>query len=353
MTELWAARAAVAERAAHTRHVRHLWGLPGTRIGRVWWPTVPSDRLSVHWQYWWQAHLLDCAVDAQLRAPAPWRRAAVAGLVRGIRLRNGSGWVNRYYDDVAWLGLALQRSALVGVAHPRAERAVAHRLREGSRPEAGGGIRWRVGDEFTNVPATGPAAIFFARRADTGFAAVLVDWIADRLVDPATGLAWDGARIAPDGTVTLVEEVVYTYCQGVLVGGSVELAVRTGRARWAALAERTIAAVDAHLTVDGVLRGHGDGDGGLFGGILARYLALAATALPASAATAVARRLVLSSAEAAWRNRAGAVGGPLFGPEWSEPAQPARGPDRGLSVQLAGWMLLEAASLLERTPAPG
>jgi predicted alpha-1,6-mannanase (GH76 family) len=62
---------------------------------------------------------------------------------------------------------------------------------------------------------------------------------------------------------------------------------------------------------------------------------------------------VVASAEAAWRNRAVARGGPLFGPEWSQPAQVPRSArhqrvERDLSVQLSGWMVLEAAAMLER-----
>jgi predicted alpha-1,6-mannanase (GH76 family) len=41
-----------------------------------------------------------------------------------------------------------------------------------------------------------------------------------------------------------------------------------------------------------------------------------------------------------------AVSGPLFGPEWTVPADEREG--RDLSVQLGGWMCLEAAALLER-----
>ena len=51
------------------------------------------------------------------------------------------------------------------------------------------------------------------------------------------------------------------------------------------------------------------GDGGLFNGILARYLADAAVRRPELAP--VAARLVLASAEAAWQGRAdGRAGGP-------------------------------------------
>ncbi|MBA3907818.1 MAG: glycoside hydrolase, partial [Pseudonocardiales bacterium] len=74
----WAGRAAAAERAVVRRHLRPIAGvLPGTRIGRVRWPRqLPGT--PVHWHYWWQAHLLDCLIDAQLRDPRPRRASAIA-----------------------------------------------------------------------------------------------------------------------------------------------------------------------------------------------------------------------------------------------------------------------------------
>ena len=346
---VWAARAGAAERAVHTRHLHWLWGLPGARLGRVAWSARSvQSHYSWQWHYWWQAHLLDCALDAYQRAATRWRRDTIATLVRGIRLRNLTGWVNNYYDDIAWLGLALQRSAArAGIRRPGAEQAIMHRLRSGRGPS--GGMRWRVGDDFVNVPATGPAAIFYARRGNLGIAASLVDWILEHLIDPKTGLVFDGARVNPDGSVRTVERAIYSYCQGVLLGACVELGTATGAPRWFAQADRTVSAVAEHLTDGGVLRGHGGGDGGLFTGILARYLALAAATVPAGGTAA---RLVLDSAEAAWTNRIIADGGPVFGPQWTVPAQPPRPglAEQDLSVQLSGWMLLEAAAAITDSP---
>jgi predicted alpha-1,6-mannanase (GH76 family) len=335
-----AERAAAAEHAVRRRHLRRVWGLPGTVLGRSGWPPTLEQRLFWHWNYWWQAQLLDCLVDAQLRDPDPGRGESIERFARSVRLRNLGSWVNDYYDDIAWLGLALQRASVVtGRPHDAALRAILERLHEGWTPEGGGGIRWRRGDRFKNAPANGPAAILHARAGERRRARELLDWMESRLVDPESGLVRDGIRL---DTGEIVEHI-YTYCQGVFLGACLELSEVDAAAR-------TIRAVAAHCAPGGVLRGQGGGDGGLFGGILARYLALAARTLPAGAAAHTARSLVLTSAAACWDGASTAEGGPLFGPEWTQPAPSAadlRGhPARDLSVQVGAWMLLEAAATL-------
>jgi predicted alpha-1,6-mannanase (GH76 family) len=99
---------------------------------------------------------------------------------------------------------------------------------------------------------------------------------------------------------------------------------------------------------DGVLPGDGGGDGGLFAGITARYLADAA--LRRTELADAASRLVLASASAAWEGRAEIGGGPVFSADWGRPAMAPRPgtPEADLSVQLGAWMLLEAAARVQR-----
>jgi predicted alpha-1,6-mannanase (GH76 family) len=346
----WSERAGIVERAVVRRHLRRVGGLvPGTRIGRVRWPRrVPAP--PAPWHYWWQAHLLDCLVDAQLRSPTRPRARTIAKMARSVRLRNAGSWLNRYYDDIAWLGLALQRAgALARRAGPSALAPITVRLHEGWTEGAGGGIWWRRDDDVKNAPANGPAAILLARDGQVAFAAAIADWMAETLVDPDSGLVRDGVRLSPDGSIRGVEAFVYTYCQGVHLGACVELAERDGHQRWT---DRALAIVDAvtHRLADpdGVLPGSGGGDGGLFAGITARYFADAALRVPELAGPA--SRLVLANATAAWNGRAEIGGGPVFSADWRRPApEPRPGvPEADLSVQLSGWMLLEAAAQLQR-----
>jgi len=361
MDQLWANRAASAEAAIAKRHLRPLWGLPGTQLGVVAWPPTRRDRWFGTWHYWWQAHLLDCLIDAQLRDPQSARLDKIKRQIRGHRLRNNGRWTNSYYDDMAWLALALERAVqLAGIDHHRALATLSEQFVTSWVPEDGGGIPWRKQDQFFNAPANGPAGIFLARYGDRlRRAQQMADWIDETLIDPDTHLVFDGIKA---GSLVRAQ---YTYCQGVVLGLETELAARTSDDRHPARVRRLVAAIGEHMAPGGILNGAGGGDGGLFSGITARYLALAATALPDGgaedrAASDTARAIVLASAEAAWDNRQNVDGLPLFGFAWDNAAElPTAGggqaqfvegavnssqtPERDLSVQLSGWMLMEAA----------
>lgn len=360
MDQLWANRAGSAEAAVATRHLKRLWGLPGTQLGVVAWPATRQHRMFGTWHYWWQAHLLDNLVDAQVRDPQPERQARIARQIRAHRLRNNLSWVNDYYDDMAWLALALERAGrLAGVSRPNALTKLSEQFLHAWVPEDGGGIPWRKQDQFFNAPANGPAAIFLARFDRLRRAQQMADWIDETLIDPDTHLVFDGVK---GGSLVRAQ---YTYCQGVVVGLETELAARTEDEDHAKRVHRLVAAIKEHMAPDGIIKGAGGGDGGLFNGILARYLALVATTLPQrgpddATARDTACSLVLSSAEAAWDNRQTVDDLPLFPAFWDRTAEipTAAGdqaqfvegavnasevPERDLSVQLSGWMLMEAA----------
>ncbi len=371
MDQLWANRAASAEAAVEQRHLKRLWALPGTQLGVVAWPSARRDRLFGTWHYWWQAHLLDCLVDAQVRDPQPERRTKINRQVRSHRLRNNGSWVNSYYDDMAWLALALERAArLAGVERTRALPKLTDQFVKAWVPEDGGGIPWRKQDQFFNAPANGPAGIFLARYGDRlRRAQQMADWIDSTLIDPETHLVFDGIK---GGSMVRAQ---YTYCQGVVLGLETELAARTSDNRHAARVHRLVAAVSEEMAPSGVLKGSGGGDGGLFAGVTARYLALVATTLPGASAQDVAARetartVVLSSAQSAWDNRQTVNGLPLFGAYWDREAELPREtakeaqfvegavhaseiPERDLSVQLSGWMLMEAAGNVTAVTASG
>ncbi|MDQ0729550.1 glycoside hydrolase family 76 protein [Arthrobacter sp. B1I2] len=395
----WQDRATHAAQSVTALFGRKLLFLPGTHLGAVLWQGGrPSGRwpaalrrarqaagLVLPWHYWWQAHYVDCLVDTGRRelgsgaTPAarfngPDRRSAgrlASRLVTGIRLRNTLTFVNSYYDDMAWLALATLRLDRLAEETRRPGRrrnaavraSLALQFDAACTDDLGGGTFWSKKRDFKNTPATAPVALFYARTGQGGKAQALLDWLDATLFDPDQGLYLDGARLNAAGEV-VVDRAVYTYNQGPVLGALLELGGDANLARAAVLVE----AVQRLLTVPAngtgtspgaggaVLRCEGTGDGGLFTGILCRYLALAAaeTRLP-EATRATAARLVTDTAEAFWSGRRPVGSGEagirlegrsVFSLHAAQPAAATCPPGAAveLATQLQAWMTLEAAA---------
>jgi predicted alpha-1,6-mannanase (GH76 family) len=382
-------RANEAARSVTALFGRRLLFLPGTHLGAVQWPSPswrrdPKGALLGAWHYWWQAHYVDCLVDAGRRelgngaTPAarfncPERPSAgrlASRLVTGIRLRNAFTFVNNYYDDMAWLALATHRLDKLAEETRRPGRGRNARIRKSltlqfeaaCTADLGGGAFWSKDRDFKNTPATAPVALYFARTGRPEKAQALLDWLDATLFDPDQGLYLDGARLNPAGEV-VVERAVYTYNQGPVLGALLEQGGEANLARAAVVVDAvdqllTVPApADAPSTEGRILRCEGTGDGGLFTGILCRYLALAAADARLSPRTrSTAATLVANTAAAFWSGRrhveageaAGGDGASIFSMHAAKPARetyPA-GTAVELSTQLQAWMALEAAAAL-------
>lgn len=357
-TELARARAAAAHRSVTSLFGARLLGLPTTHLARRGWP---SGRLpDREWHYWWQAHYLDALVDAALREQrsgdlASADAAATRGrrLLNSIWLRNGMHFPNAFFDDMAWLALAVGRlSALVSARDGRpprliglAERRLGSQLRSAHTPELGGGLYWSKQRDRKNVPASAPAAIWFARYGESQRAHELVGWIYDQLFDPDRGVILDTLYL--DGSL---DRTAFPYNQGTVLGALLELGDQSSRIR----AEALVNAIDQTMCVaPHVLSTSGGHDGGLFTGILVRYLALAARDSSLSPTTrGTASRLVNGTAEALWegsevrQTRAGQVR--VFSESTRDPAGVTYPAGRmvELSTQVQAWTILEAACAL-------
>ena len=385
----WSARANEAARSVTALFGQRLFFLPGTHIGAIVRPSGRVKNLFRPWHYWWQAHYVDCLVDAGNRelgnGATPAARFDGAGrpsagqlasrLVTGIRLRNFFTFVNSYYDDMAWLALStLRLEKLAGETrrpgrrrNARIHRTLTLQFDSATTDDLGGGTFWSKKRDFKNTPATAPVALYYSRTGHPAKAQALLDWLDAKLFDPSQGLYLDGLRISTTGEV-LVESAIYTYNQGPVLGALLELGGEANLAR----AATVVAAVARNLTLpaggtrqDGnplILRCDGTGDGGLFTGILCRYLALAAVdlRLPENV-RATAERLVLDTADAFWAGRrhitateplAAHRGKLLFSvhPQTSASVSYPPGTAVELSTQLQAWMILEAAAAI-RQPA--
>ena len=312
----WNASAALAHNAL-IRHFLRPIGRPGLGVARS--PPRVADRVRPN--YWWQAQLLDVLVDAYERAPEWVTSRRMRRLVVGQRLANGGRLSNAYYDDMAWMALALLRAG-----RHREAQGLWRTIRAAWNDHHGGGIPWRVQQPtYKNTPANGPAAILAARLGEREWAARIVDWMESVLIDTVSGDVHDGIDRLGDGRLEPTWRFSYDY--GVALGA--ELAV--GRRP---VAERIAQAGIARCAPDGVLRDENGGDGALFKGIFARYLTLLDTDQ--------ARRVVLATARAYWEHRDHAG---RFGPD---PRQRPGGPVE-LSTMLSGVMTVEAAARMQRS----
>lgn len=347
-----AERADLAERAVMERHVHTLWWQSELQLGTLHWPSSLFDQLLLfRWCYWWQAHLLDCAVDAAYRARTPERIDRIGAIARGIYTRNLASWTNSYCDDMSWLALALERAdRLLGVRFGDAVPKLRTALLNGWNP-AVGAVPWKIGHDYYSTSGVGPTGIAMARLGNLSRAERLADYLHTRLRDSESGLIFDGVH-EPSGRM---DRSLLTYCQGVAIGLETELALRTNDSSHRDRAAALVAGTANRLADGGVIAGCAGNDSGLFMGILARYLAQTALAL----GDTTAAQLVHASARAAWDNRAEVDGLPLFGAHWNRPVTAPAGlesftqfadsshasppnPSRDLSIQLSAWMLLEA-----------
>lgn len=384
----WAERADDAARSVTHLFGQRLFYLPGTHIAATARPSGRIENLRRPWHYWWQAHYLDCLVDAGFRElgragrppekfdgdARPSAGQLASRLVTGIRLRNFLTFVNHYYDDMAWLALSTLRLERLADESRRPSPRRQERIRKSltlqfdsaSTDDLGGGTFWSTKRDFKNTPATAPVALYYARTGNTAKAQALLDWLDARLFDPALGLYLDGIRVRSSGE-TVLEDAIYTYNQGPVLGALLELGGDANLER----AATVVHAVATHLTLPEaataasanpanpmVLRCDGTGDGGLFTGILTRYLALAANdrRLPQDV-RATAAQLVTGTAGVLWAGRRpiaageplarpGRTGDPIFSFEPKRPASSTYPPGTAveLSTQLQAWMALEAAA---------
>ncbi|MEL4163951.1 glycoside hydrolase family 76 [Corynebacterium bovis] len=338
MQERWDHRADLAEQAVAERHAARLWGIPRTNLAVIAWPPTSRDKIFFRWHYWWQAHYIDCQVDAAQRRSTRLRLGQIRRTIRGMRLRNfGRLTANNYYDDKAWLALALERTEnLRKYGTVRYRDALEENILDGIDPLTGV-LPWRSNETFYNVPTNGPAAILAARTGRLDVARRLTDWVFETLIND-DGLVLDGLRMRMHGPEQ--ETAVHPYCQGVMIGACVEIAramreeagvgpdeVSPVGVEYITRAQGLVRAVARSMaTRDNVIDWRtGGGDGGLFKGILARYLALAAVALPGEDRSTretrrLAGQLVTASAGSVWMHRLEVDGLPVFPSDWTADA---------------------------------
>lgn len=304
--------------------------------------------------YWWNAHALDALTDMYIRKPSSALAAQMAALLTGIKNKNNGSFINDYYDDMEWLALACLRAyaATNNEIFKETAQLLWTEIKGGWNTTMGGGIAWRKSQTYyKNTPANAPAAILAARMyvlsgnaGDLEWAKKIYAWLVANLVDNSSGLVWDGMNRENDGKID--KDWKFTYNQGIFIGAALELYLATNDEAYKSAALRTAgySVTDPQLSPGGILKNENQGDGGLFKGILVRYLAdfTIRGKLNENDRNKFAAFLG-TNAKSLWTKATIKPQG-LFGPDWT--SMPAAGVD--MSSQLSGQFLMEAMARLKK-----
>lgn len=303
-------------------------------------------------QYWPTAHVLDVLVDAYLRTNSASVKSRMDDLLTGMFAKNGNTWVNHFYDDMEWMGLASLRAfqatndtkykTIIDVLWPD--------IRNGYTNDLDGGVWWNKDRGSKNACSNGPAAILGARMyrqfgntGDLDFSKQVYHWEKAKLYNAVSGAVYD--NIDKNGVIQSSPGWVFTYNQGTFLGAAYELYKITNDVAYLADAVKAADYAISNLVTNGLLKSEGEGDGGLFKGVFVRYLTLLVID---GGLTSDKRSSYISflkkNAETLW-GRGTNKQYPLFGASWeSKP-----GTQTDLTTQLSGVMLVEAAATLKKS----
>ncbi len=304
--------------------------------------------------YWPQAHALDLLVDEFNRTADTTLYRFFHDWKKGVPLKNGGSFSNRYIDDMEWNALAMLRAYRItgDEGFSLAAAGLWEEIKSGWNDHAGGGIMWEKEDKHgKNACSNGPAALLATRLfrlnhnpADLEWAKKIYNWQRRTLFDSTTGAVWDNIK-EKEGSLTINRKWIFTYNQGTFLGAATELFELTGDS---AYLEDAILAADYTLkylvTPDGLLKSEGNGDGGLFKGIFVRYLLRLTLnhALPPENKKQYTDFL-LFNANTLW-SKGTRRSDLLYGSSWNTPP----GETADLTVALSGAMLLESLAVLEK-----
>jgi len=311
-----------------------------------------ANNNSTSWtQYWPSAHVLDVLTDAYIRTGSPAHKTRMDDLLTGMYSQNGNKWVNHFYDDMEWMGLASLRAfqATNDNRYKSVLDVVWPDIKNGHTADLDGGVWWNKDRGSKNACSNGPAAILGARMykqfgnaADLDAAKQIYAWERAKLFNASNGAVYD--NVSKEGIVETRPGWIFTYNQGTFLGAAYELYKITNDGNYLNDAIKAADYTLGNLVTNGILKSEGGGDGGLFKGIFVRYLTLliidgGLTSDKKSSYVTFLKR----NAETLWTKGANKQY-PLFDAFW----ETKPGSQSDLTTQLSGIMMLEAAATLNK-----
>lgn len=300
--------------------------------------------------YWPQAHALDVLIDAYQRTDDASYLNHINQWFEGVKVQNGNSFKNDFYDDMEWNALAILRAYQV-TGDQKFKEAVLQiwdYIKVGWNENAGGGISWKKGQEYSkNACSNGPACILAARlyqefgdESYKEWALKIYNWEKSTLFNSNNGMVYDNINSL---TGEIQKDWIFTYNEGTFVGSAVELYRILNEKSY--LNDAMLAAdyTISTLVSNSILKDEGNGDGGLFKGIFVRYFTqlIQQDRLDATAKKRYVQFLK-ANATSLWEQGT-TKPAVYFGTDWRK----APGGSTGLTEQLSGCMLIEAMALLE------
>lgn len=301
--------------------------------------------------YWWCANGVDALLDGYMRTRSETYRTRMKSLLLGIRSFNGNTYINHFYDDMEWLGIASLRAyhETGDVDYYNVATTLWTDIKGGY---TNGAIDWNKDCAgCKNACANAPAVILAARlyrvtnsASDLQYARDIYSFMKAHLVDPVTGAVWDAINL---NTGVTNKDWIFSYNVGTFIGAGWELYKATGEVNYLNDAVKTAEYAMNSRRTNGMFFADetGNGDGGLFKGIFIRYLALLAREGNIPAETRARYNEALRFNAQTLKTNGINPSTNLVGTNWSQ--QPSGSTD--YATQLSGVKLIEAAATLDQS----
>jgi hypothetical protein len=150
---------------------------------------------------------------------------------------------DRYYDDNAWIALALLEAyrSTGDKAHLRRSREIYEFLLSGEDDKLGGGIYWRENEKSSkntciNAPAALVALMLHEATGEPQYLETgrrLYNWTRTKLQDPESALYWDNIDLEGE-----IDRRQFTYNSAVMIRAAVKLHTLTGEEAYLCEARR-------------------------------------------------------------------------------------------------------------------
>lgn len=315
---------------------------------------IQDNQGNTSFNYWHNAHVLNTLVDAYTRTDNGAYVPKMIALLNGIKSKNGDTFSNDFNDDMLWLANACIRAyhATGNTTYLETATFLWNDVIQSYSDVFGGGITWKKDTpNLKNAVSNAPAIILAVSLYDIGknteyldWAKSLYQWQKANLVNDTNGLVWDHIT-EENGEITVKKDWIFTYNQGTWIASGLYLYRATGEQQYLDDALKTAASVMSsnYVISNEILKDEGQGDGGLFKGILVRYFTelILEDTINATNREAFINFLTLNAET--FYNKGLQKPEMLSGSNWS--VAPTDQTD--LSTQLSGVMLIEAMALLE------